>query len=84
MKLSDGATRPAATGAFLLLFAGGALVQAVGMKARDLGPAYIFVLGVEALLTLGVSALYLREPYTPSRIAAITLVLVGIVWLRRA
>ena len=36
-----------------------------------------------ALMTVLLSMFYLRETYTPSRIAAIALVVVGIVWLRR-
>jgi len=83
MKQSAGLSRPRATIAFLGLFAGGATLQAAGMKSADLGVSYIFVLGVEALMTVLLSMFYLHESYTPSRIAAITLVVVGIAWLRR-
>jgi multidrug transporter EmrE-like cation transporter len=84
MKLSDGATKPAATSAFLAMVAAGAVMQALAMKRADLGPSYIFVLGAEAVITLVVSALYLHEAYTPSRLAAIGLVVAGISWLRMA
>jgi multidrug transporter EmrE-like cation transporter len=83
MKQSAGLSHPRPTIAFLALFAGGATLQAAGMKSADLGVSYIFVLGVEALMTVLLSMFYLRETYTPSRIAAIALVVVGIVWLRR-
>jgi small multidrug resistance pump/quaternary ammonium compound-resistance protein SugE len=82
MKLSDGLSRGWATVAFVALFVGGALLQALAMKASDLGISYIFVLGVEALITVLLSAFYLRESYSVSRVAAIVVVLAGIVWLR--
>jgi multidrug transporter EmrE-like cation transporter len=83
MKQSAGLSHPRPTLAFLALFAGGAALQAVGMKSADLGVSYIFVLGVEAVMTVLLSMFYLHESYTPSRIAAIVLVVAGIVWLRR-
>jgi small multidrug resistance pump/quaternary ammonium compound-resistance protein SugE len=82
MKLSDGATHAGYTAAFLALFTGGALLQAVGMKQSDMGVAYIVVLGLEAVLAVLVSAYFLRESYTASRLAAIGLVLIGVAWLR--
>jgi quaternary ammonium compound-resistance protein SugE len=83
MKQSAGLSHPRPTLAFLALFAAGAVLQAVGMKSADLGVSYIFVLGVEAVMTVLLSMFYLHEGYTPSRIAAIVLVVAGIVWLRR-
>jgi multidrug transporter EmrE-like cation transporter len=83
MKQSAGLTHAGPTAAFLLLFAGGSVVQALGMRQGDLGPAYIFVLGVEAVITAILSALYLRESYSASRLAAISVVIAGILWLRQ-
>ena len=83
MKLSAGLTRPAPTVCFLLLFLLGALLQGLGMKGGDMGTSYVFVLGVEALAAVVLSATQLHEPYTPSRIAAVTLVVAGVIWLRR-
>jgi hypothetical protein len=40
------------------------------------------VLGLEAVLAVMLSASYLHESYSTSRLAAITMVVVGIVWLR--
>ncbi len=82
MKLSDGLSHAWATAAFISLFVGGSLLQARAMKATDLGVSYVFVLGVEALIAVILSALYLREAYTPSRIAAILLVVAGVAWLQ--
>jgi quaternary ammonium compound-resistance protein SugE len=82
MKLSHGATRAGATAMFLALFAGGACLQALAMKRTDLGVAYIFVLGAEAVITVILSSLVLGEHYTASRLGAIALIVVGIAWLR--
>jgi multidrug transporter EmrE-like cation transporter len=83
MKLSSGLSRPLPTAAFLGLFVAGALIQAMGMRQADLSISYIFVLGVEALLTVLLSVFYLHESCPPSRLAAIAMVVVGIAWLRR-
>jgi multidrug transporter EmrE-like cation transporter len=82
MKLSAGMTRPAPTAAFLALFLAGAAVQTLGMRRTDLSVAYVFVLGLEAAITVLLSVLYFKESCPPQRIAAIVLVVGGIVWLR--
>ena len=82
MKLSAGLTRPAPTAGFLILFLAGAAVQTLGMRRTDLSVAYIFVLGLEAALTVLLSVWYLKENCPPQRIAAIVLIVVGIAWLR--
>jgi len=83
MKLSNGLTRPLPTIVFLRLFSFGAMLQALGMRRADLGMAYIMVLGFEAVLALVFSVALLRESCPPQRLAAIALILVGIVWLNR-
>jgi len=83
MKLSSGMSRPAPTVAFLTLFVGGALCQALGMRRTDLVVSYVLVLGAEALVAVMLSALYLHERYSPSRIAAILVILAGMLWLKR-
>jgi small multidrug resistance pump/quaternary ammonium compound-resistance protein SugE len=83
MKQSDGATRLLPTAGFLLLFAGGATLQALGMKQGDMGVSYVVVLGLEAIAAVVLSAVILHESYSLSRLAAVALVLIGIVWLRR-
>lgn len=84
MKQSGGVTQLAPTLAFLGLFAGGSVLQALGMKQADMGASYVFVLGVEAIAAVVLSAFFLHEGYPPSRLAAIALVVVGIAWLRVA
>jgi multidrug transporter EmrE-like cation transporter len=82
MKQSSGAAHLVPTVAFLLLFGVGATLQAVGMKQEAMGSAYVFVLGVEALVAVLLSAWVLNEPYSPSKLAAMALVVIGIAWLR--
>jgi multidrug transporter EmrE-like cation transporter len=82
MKLSSGVTRPWPTVAFIGLFVAGALVQAVAMRRAELSVAYVFVLGLEAVITVLLSVWLLHESCPPQRIAAIALVVAGIAWLR--
>jgi multidrug transporter EmrE-like cation transporter len=84
MKLSAGLTRPVPTAALFLLFGAGAALQAIAMRRAELGSAYVFVLGAEAVLTVLLSVFVLGESCPPARIAAIVLVVVGIAWLRAA
>jgi small multidrug resistance pump/quaternary ammonium compound-resistance protein SugE len=83
MKQSDGVTRLLPAAGFLLLFTGGATLQAIGMRNADMGTSYVFVLGVEAIVAVVLSAVVLQESYSVSRVAAMVLVLAGIAWLRR-
>jgi small multidrug resistance pump/quaternary ammonium compound-resistance protein SugE len=83
MKISAGLSRPAPIAAFVALFAGGSLLQALGMREADLGVAYIFVLGVEAVVAVALSVFYLHEKFTAARAAAVFLVIVGVMLLRR-
>lgn len=84
MKQSDGVTRVAPTLAFLGLFVSGAVLQALGMRHAEMGLSYVFVLGLEAIAAVVLSAWVLNEQYTASRLFAIALIVVGIAWLRRA
>jgi len=83
MKMSEGLARPAPVAAFVALFAGGSLLQALGMRSVDLSVGYIIVLGVEAVLALALSVLYLHERLTPARVTAVALVVLGVLLLRR-
>lgn len=82
MKLSSGATRLIPTLIFLALFAVGAVLQAVGMKHGEMGVSYVLVLGAEAVGATLLSALVLHEAYSPGRLAATMVIVIGIVWLR--
>jgi small multidrug resistance pump/quaternary ammonium compound-resistance protein SugE len=82
MKQSDGVTRLLPSLAFFGLFVAGAALQALGMRRAEMGVAYVLVLGIEAVAAVVLSIVVLNESYSASRVAAITLVLAGIVWLR--
>lgn len=82
MKQSDGVTRLLPSLAFLALFAGGATLQATGMRRADMGVSYVLVLGIEAVAAVLLSIAVLNENYSVSRLAAIVLVVAGIAWLR--
>jgi multidrug transporter EmrE-like cation transporter len=84
MKFSDGASRSGPTVAFIVLFVLAAMVQAMGMRQADMGPSYVFVLGAETLVSALLSVLYLHEQWTPLRVFAVFLVVLGIALLRRS
>jgi small multidrug resistance pump/quaternary ammonium compound-resistance protein SugE len=82
MKLSDGVSRPGPTAAFIVLFVLAATIQAMGMRRAAMGPSYIFVLGAETLVSALLSVLYLQEQWSPLRVFAVLLVVLGIALLR--
>ena len=82
MKLSEGATRPLPTLAFLALFVLGAVLQAFAMRHASLGGVYIAVLGLEAALTLVFSVVLFGEALSPPRLLAVGLILAGVALLR--
>ena len=83
MKSSEGASRPLPTVAFLLLFVAGAVLQARAMRRLDMGVVYVAVLGLEAVLALGFSVLFLGERLSVVRLVAVLLIVVGVALLRR-
>jgi quaternary ammonium compound-resistance protein SugE len=84
MKWSAGVTRPGPAAAFFGLFLAGAALQALAMRETDLGVAYIFVLGLEAVLASVFSAFLFEERWPADRIVAVVLIVAGIVLLRRS
>jgi multidrug transporter EmrE-like cation transporter len=82
MKLSDGLRHVRPTLSVLALFSAGAMIQTLGLRRVDLSVGYVFVLGLEAALTAALSVWYLQENCPPQRVAAIILVVAGIIWLR--
>jgi multidrug transporter EmrE-like cation transporter len=84
MKSSIGLTRPLPTAMLFGLFILGATLQTLGMRHTDLGVAYIMVLGMEAVVALGLSVIFLHEDWSFSRLGAVATVVVGVYWLHRA
>jgi len=82
MKYSEGLTRPLPSVALVLVFGAGALIQAWAMKHEALGPSYVIVLGLEALLAVVAGNLIFAEHLTVKTIYGVTLVVLGIAILR--
>jgi len=84
MKYSDGLSRLVPSLAVFALFGAGAACQAVAMKRSDMGVAYVFVLGAEAVLAFALSVAVLGEKVSSLRIAAIVVIVAGIAMLQRS
>lgn len=84
MKASEGLTRLAPSTAVFVLFCGGAACQAIAMRRTEMGVAYIFVLGLEALAAFALSLGVLGEKATISKVCALLLIVGGIALLERS
>ncbi len=82
MKLSAGLTRWLPAPSVVVVFGAGALVQAWAMKQEALGPSYVVVLGLEALLAVFAGCILFAEQMTPKMISGVVLVVLGIILLR--
>ena len=61
MKASAGMSRPVPAALLYLFFAAGATFQALAMRRADLGVAYLFVLGLEAVFAFACGLLFFAE-----------------------
>jgi len=82
MKYSQGLTRLFPTLALVAVFGAGALVQAWAMRHEALGPSYVVVLGLEALLAVVAGSVMFAEELTVRTLSGVALVVLGIVVLR--
>lgn len=82
MKYSQGLTRLLPTLALVVFFSAGALVQAWTMRQEALGPSYVVVLGLEALLAVVAGSVMFGEELTVRTLSGVALVVLGIVVLR--
>jgi quaternary ammonium compound-resistance protein SugE len=82
MKYSHGLTKWLPTVALVGFFAAGALLQAWAMKQEALGPSYVVVLGLEALLAVIAGNVIFGEPISAKLFGGIFLVIAGITLLR--
>jgi multidrug transporter EmrE-like cation transporter len=82
MKYSQGLTRLLPTLGLVTLFSAGALLQAWAMKHEALGPSYVVVLGLEALLAVIAGSVIFAEPVTVKIFFGVALVVLGIILLR--
>jgi multidrug transporter EmrE-like cation transporter len=84
MKYSNGVTKLIPTLALVGCFVAGALMQAWAMKQEALGPSYVVVLGLEALLAVLAGKVVFGEPLSAQLFGGVVLVLAGITLLRLA
>lgn len=82
MKYSLGLTRLLPTVALVAVFSAGALIQAKAMRHEPLGPSYVVVLGLEAMLAVVAGNLFFGEHVTMRIFAGVMLVVLGVVLLR--
>ena len=81
MKSSAGMTRPVPTVLLYLLFLAGATFQALALRRTDLGVAYLFVLGLEAVLAFGLGAFFFAEAVSPWKLLGVMAIVAGVVLL---
>ena len=84
MKISLGLTKVLPSALVFLFFCAGAACQAIAMKRTDMGVAYVFVLGLEAVAAFLISVFALHENASVARVIAVGLVVSGIVLLERS
>jgi small multidrug resistance pump/quaternary ammonium compound-resistance protein SugE len=81
MKLSEGMSRPGPTVGLYLLFAAGATLQTLALRKADLGVAYLFVLGLEAVLAFGFGWWFFAEGCSWWKVLGVAAIVAGIVLL---
>lgn len=80
MKASAGLTQTLPTLAMLALFIVGAFLLTLSIDVRgELGPAYLVVLGMEAVLALAFGAILFGEHATPPRLVGLGLLIAGMI-----
>jgi multidrug transporter EmrE-like cation transporter len=80
MKLSHGLTQPLPTLAMLVLFTLGAALLTLSIEVRgELGPAYLVVLGLEAVLAFAFGAMLFGEHANLGRLLGLALLIIGMV-----
>jgi multidrug transporter EmrE-like cation transporter len=77
MKLSHGFARLGPGAAAIALFVAGAIAQTFAMKYAELGVAYVFVLGLEAVLAFGFGALFFGENVSIAKLLGVVLIIGG-------
>lgn len=80
MKWSEGLTQTLPTLAMLALFVVGAILLTLSIEVRgQLGPAYLIVLGLEAILALAFGTLLFGEDTSAPRLLGLALLIIGMV-----
>jgi len=82
MKYSEGLTKLLPAAALVCCFSAAALIQGWAMKREALGPSYVVVLGLEALLAVVAGTVIFAEELSVKMLSGVALVVIGIVVLR--
>ncbi len=77
MKLSNGFARLSPGFAALALFVAGATAQTYALRYGELGVAYVFVLGLEAILAFTFGAVFFGESVTLAKLCGVALIVGG-------
>jgi small multidrug resistance pump len=83
MKASEGMTRLWPTLAMYLIFAAGATFQTLALREAELGFAYMFSLGLEAVLVFAFGQLFFAESVSWSKVLGVASIVVGMVLMHR-
>lgn len=84
MKWSEGLTQPGPSVGVFTCFLAGAACQAIGMKRTEMGPAYLLVLGLEAVVAAALATAVLGERLSAGKVSAMVLIVIGIALLERS
>ncbi len=77
MKMSSGLERLVPGTIALGLFLAGAVVQTLALKHAELGVAYVFVLGLEAVLAFTFGAVFFDETVSLPKVLGVALIIGG-------
>ncbi len=83
MKSAGGLTWSRATALVYVLFLCGATIQTISLRRGELGAGYIAVLGLEAVVALGLGLAFYSETLSPTKLLAIALIVAGVYLLHR-
>lgn len=82
MKSAGGLTWSRATALVYVCFIAGATIQTISLRRGELGSGYIAVLGLEAVVALGLGLAFYSESFSATKALAVLLIVTG-VWLLR-
>lgn len=82
IQLSEGFSKLIPSLLVYICFAIGASLQIYATNNSSAGITYILVLGLEAILVFFISNFMFKEPYSLVKMLGITLVVVGVIFLR--
>jgi multidrug transporter EmrE-like cation transporter len=80
MKMSHGFSQPLPSFVMIALFVLGAILLTLSIEARgELGPAYLVVLGLEAIMAFAMGAMLFGEHPDVGRLIGLALLIIGMI-----